>query len=581
MRIQHRLFIGFLGVVGVLVALILLRVGGGLREDLKETFREELERLLGLGEELVAASPGATPDALARAITDRVGYRVTFVRPDGVVVGDSYVEARLLSGVANHSDRPEVRSALAAADRAEPSFAERASVTAGEPLLYAARVVDVDGQAMVLRLGAPLSEVEDIVASIRRAVTVAGLVATLVALVVAWVLSRALSRPLESLAGRAATLAGGDFSSRAPLSTKVVELDRLSMAFNRLADELQARLAELGRERDEMQALIDCMAEGVVALTDDARVLRTNRALRDLLQLPEFPQFAPVGTVIRNAELRDLLEESVTRPVEAREVRLDHRHLIVTSRLLDQGGAVTTLLDVTEIRRLEQVRRDFVANASHELKTPLTTVRGFAETLLDAEPSEKLRHEFLTAIVRSANRMQRLVDDLLDLSRLESGGWRLEAEEVELSNAVKVAWADFRDAADARGVRFAMHGDAVALADPDGLHQVFLNLFDNALRYTPDRGSITVTVTTCDGMVELAVTDTGRGIPSKALDRVFERFYRVDPARDRELGGTGLGLSIVRHLASAMGGHVVAESELGRGATIRFTLPLAGGGDEL
>jgi signal transduction histidine kinase len=330
-----------------------------------------------------------------------------------------------------------------------------------------------------------------------------------------------------------------------------------------------------------MQALIDCMAEGVVALTDDARVLRTNRALRDLLQLPEFPQFAPVGTVIRNAELRDLLEESVTRPVEAREVRLDHRHLIVTSRLLDQGGAVTTLLDVTEIRRLEQVRRDFVANASHELKTPLTTVRGFAETLLDAEPSEKLRHEFLTAIVRSANRMQRLVDDLLDLSRLESGGWRLEAEEVELSNAVKVAWADFRDAADARGVRFAMHGDAVALADPDGLHQVFLNLFDNALRYTPDRGSITVTVTTCDGMVELAVTDTGRGIPSKALDRVFERFYRVDPARDRELGGTGLGLSIVRHLASAMGGHVVAESELGRGATIRFTLPLAGGGDEL
>ena len=210
----------------------------------------------------------------------------------------------------------------------------------------------------------------------------------------------------------------------------VPELDDLSLAFNRLTDELQLGLGELGRERDEMQALIDCMAEGVVALTDDAGVLRTNRAARALLDLPDAPAGTPIGTLVRHPELRAVLEDSVTHPVSAREVEYGGLHFLVSSRLLDFGGAVTTFLDVTEVHRLERVRRDFVANASHELKTPLTSIRGFAETLLEGDPPDELRAKFLGAIRDNSLRLQRLVDDLLDLTRLESGRWEVEPHSV-------------------------------------------------------------------------------------------------------------------------------------------------------
>jgi signal transduction histidine kinase len=330
---------------------------------------------------------------------------------------------------------------------------------------------------------------------------------------------------------------------------------------------------ELGRQRDEVQAQIDCMAEGVIALTSDGRVFRTNRAAREMLRIPEPPTFAPVSTIVRQPQIRDLLEEAMAHPVQTREVSLGDHHLIVSSRVLDGGGVVATFLDVSELRRLEQVRRDFVANASHELKTPLTAMRGFAETLLEDEPPEELKREFLTSIQKNTVRLQRLVDDLLDLSRLESGGWKARREEMDLANATEEAWQAFAEAAEGRGIHFDLQGSGRALADDRGLRQIFENLFDNALRYTPDGGRITVTLGAGDRFVDVAVSDTGIGIPSRSLARIFERFYRVDAARDREMGGTGLGLSIVRHLVSAMGGKVTAESELGRGTTIRFTLP--------
>ncbi|HZD06046.1 MAG TPA: ATP-binding protein, partial [Longimicrobiales bacterium] len=353
----------------------------------------------------------------------------------------------------------------------------------------------------------------------------------------------------------------------------VVELDELSQAFNRLADELRDRLGELARERDESQSLIDSMAEGVIALTDDARVLRINRAARELLRIPASPRFAPAASIVRQPELRELLEESVVQPVQTREVVLGARHLVVSSRMLEGGGSVTTLLDISELRRLERVRRDFVANASHELKTPLTAMRGFAETLLQDEPPEDLKREFLASIQKNTVRLQRLVDDLLDLSRLESGGWRARRGHVDVADAARGAWGEFLDRAAEKGVTFRIRGEAVAVADERGVEQIFQNLLDNALRYTGEGGTITVDLAAAARVVEVAVTDTGMGIPSRSLPRIFERFYRVDVARDREMGGTGLGLSIVRHLVSAMGGKVTAESELGVGTTIRFTLP--------
>jgi two-component system phosphate regulon sensor histidine kinase PhoR len=570
LRIHHRLFAGFLGVVGLMVLLLVIFVGSGLRRELGRTFEEELARQLALGEWIVASSPGASPDSLARAITDRIEYRVSFVGPDGGVLGDSYVERAELPEVENHSDRPEVLGALSG----DVTFARRVSATVGVELLYGARRVEIDGMPVVLRIAAPLAEVERAVDRVQGTVAVTGLLAMFLALAVAWWLSLILGRPLTRLADRARELTAGDFSVRATRKSGVAEVEDLATAFNRLTDELRARLSELGRERDEMQALIDCMAEGVVALTDDARLLRTNRAARALLRLPEGPPFAPVGTLVRHPELRETLEGSVVRPVPSREIRLGDRHLLVSSRTLDTGGAVTTLLDVSEIRRVEQVRRDFVANASHELKTPLTSIRGFAETLLEDEPPPELRLKFLTAIRDNTIRLQSLMEDLLDLSRLESGGWVARTEPVEVEEAAHEAWEPYMEVAARRDIELTLDVDLFIQADYQGLVQIFRNLLENALRHTPDGGHIHVAGRRDEeGRAVVEVSDDGEGIPSRALPRIFERFYRADTSRARDMGGTGLGLAIVRHLVDAMGGEVEAESELGRGTTIRFTIP--------
>jgi two-component system phosphate regulon sensor histidine kinase PhoR len=575
-RIHHPLFAGFLGVVGLLVVLVVALVGTGLRNELVGIASREVDNQVALAGEVVRRAPvGADPDSLTDALSALIQHRVTLVAEDGRLLGDSELDAAGLRLAENHSDRPEVVQAM----RGLTGLDERTSQTVGEPFLYAAERVEWGGERLVVRVAAPLGGIEATLQRSRRAVAYAGLAAMVVALLVAYFLSRLLARPLVTLADRAALLAQGDFTRRVPRDARVQELDELALAFNRLTDELQARLQELGRERDEMQALIDCMAEGVVALTDDARILRTNRAARDLLQFSEPPLFAPVGTIIRQPDLRELLESSVVDPVQAREIQIGDGFFIVSGRLLDQGGAVTTFLDITEIKRLEQVRRDFVANASHELKTPLTSMRGFAETLLDDDPPEHLRREFLGSIRANTVRLQSLVDDLLDLSRLESGGWIARREHVDLAELAVNAWDDLEEGArPPRDLDFEIEGEGMALADEQGVQQVFQNLLDNARRYTPDGGSVAVRIRPGEeeGTWRVEVSDTGAGVPSKSLPRIFERFYRADTSRARQVGGTGLGLAIVRHLVQQMGGDVEAESELGRGTTIRFTLPSAG-----
>lgn len=570
LRIHHPLFGGFVAVVALLVLLVVVLAGRGIRRELMRTTADALARELRLAAALAEAVPGdTTPQQLARGLARRVGRRVSLVAADGRVLGDSDVSDDRISGLPSQAGRPEVIAALAqeggyVGSRAEP---DRRSV------MYAARQVVVADTAMVLRIAAPLAAVEEAVSRTRRVVVAAGIGGLLIALAVAYGLSRALAQPLGVLSDRARGLASGEFTRRAPRNMFVAELAELGAAFNRLAEELTVRFSELGRERDEMQALIDAMAEGVVALTEDARILRTNRVARALLELPSESWFAPVGTLVRHPELRDVLEESVVRPFRAREVTIGERHLIMSAQLLDQGGSVLTFLDVTEMRRLEQVRRDFVANASHELKTPLTTIRGFAETLLDDDPPDTLRRDFLASIRNNTLRLQRMVEDLLDLSRLESGAWSARREQVVVQDIAAESWSDFSARADEAGVRFVLVGSGRVWADEQGLRQVFRNLIENALRYTGQGGTITIRIGLSAGDVRVGVTDTGAGISSRALPRIFERFYRADTSRARSEGGTGLGLAIVRHLIQAMGGTVGAESELGTGTTVWFALP--------
>lgn len=573
MRFSLRLFLlaSFLTLTTLLVLGQTLVLNRGFREDLQSVLEGEVARELDLAPVVLASFGSMEPDSAAMALARRIGYPVTLLDLDGMVVGASSDLPFQRRGFRASLDSPEILMAR----RGDVGFARRRGPDEVEIRLFAATGVRLADRDLLLQVAVPLDEVGRAARARSWSSLALFIPGAVLALLLSLGLGRAIRRPLQTMQRRARSLAAGHFSRRIPRPIRVTELDGLAEAFNRLSEELSGRFHSLEGERDEMQALIDCMGEAVIALTGDGNVLRTNRAAIDLLDFPDPVPFAHVGALVRQPGLRELLESAALSPFSALEVTLGEKQLIVSARAAEGGGAVVTFLDVTEIRRLEMVRRDFVANASHEMKTPLTAMRGFAETLLEDDPPEDLRRDFLGLIRSNTLRLQNLVDDLLDLSRLESGGWVAKEEEVEIGPLVQEIWDGFRHAASERTLAFSLTGNATVLADEQGLSQILRNLIDNAVQYTPDQGSVAVLVREAGPRVWVEVRDTGIGIPTAALPRIFERFFRVDPARSRAAGGTGLGLAIVRHLVEAMGGEVRAESELGQGTCISVALPRA------
>lgn len=394
-----------------------------------------------------------------------------------------------------------------------------------------------------------------------------------------------LSERIERLrADLIARIRGGTAAARMPPSS-ISEIQALSSAMEFLGGEFAERMIALARDRDELAILVNAVSEGILQMDAQGRVVRANPAATVLLRLPRNPRGQAVATLVRNHELRTMLEAAARgEAVATNEISFDEHRLLVVSRPFNEGsarGAVVALVELTQLRRLEDVRRDFVANVSHELKTPLTSIRGYVETLLSDELSAAMQRQFLVVVQKNAERLHRIVEDLLDLSRLESGGWRPQLRDVDPLDVARETWTACAEQGAAKSLTFQAAGDSLtARADPAGLRQVLSNLYDNAIRHTPPGGRITVRgyASSDEAGVTwstLEVADTGAGIPRDALGRVFERFFRVDPARSRAEGGTGLGLSIVKHLVDRMGGTVEAESERGKGTTIRVRLPLA------
>ncbi len=330
-------------------------------------------------------------------------------------------------------------------------------------------------------------------------------------------------------------------------------------------------------KKAESTAIVDAMVEGVIAADAKGRIVTANPAARRLLGYPDTGPLPDLPTLFRSKAAREAVAQVLDgHPVRDREVELDTQVLSLNARPLPGSGAVVVLHDLTAIRRLEQVRRDFVANVSHELKTPLTSISGYAETLADPAIDDATRARFAATILANAHRMQHMVDDLLDLSRVESGRWLPRTEPVDLATIAGESWAALADRAGERQVSLdrQIAPDAASIvADPESIRHILDNLFDNALRHVPVGGHIVVQSARSDAGVTVSVADDGSGIPAEHLPRIFERFYRVDPARSRAEGGTGLGLSIVRHMVEAHGGRVSAESEPRQGTTIRCWFP--------
>jgi two-component system phosphate regulon sensor histidine kinase PhoR len=564
-RLAQRLLVGSLLVVGVILVLVIALSERGLRAGLLSTTSERMAadaRLLA-----TLWQPGVDPDSLADATAAELGLRVTLIDSLGTVVGDSEFESAALARLENHATRPEILEARA---RGRGSSV-RVSTSVGDEALYYA----VDAPLGYARVAISTTAAERTIARARRAVVVAGGIGALAALLLALFFARAVSRPLVELSEVAQEIAAGNLSRR-PSLTAPGEIGDLAAALHRMTEQLGSRLAAVEADDLLLGAVLDSLNEAVVAVNARRQVVRVNVAARRLFGIRDTVPF-PADHLTREAALRDALSSALGgESVDGLELVIDDRPVALTARPLARGGAVLAALDLTEVRRLETIRRDFVANVSHELKTPLTVIGGFAETLADPDTPTSQREKFAQTILANVRRMQRIVDDLLDLSRIESGGWVPAPVRVDVASAAAEALSACRQTALDKGVDLSVTvgADATSVhADPTAVRQIISNLVDNAIRYTPAKGRITVFSERDGDGVWIGVSDTGIGIAAEHVPRIFERFYRVDPARSREAGGTGLGLSIVRHLAEAHGGRVRAESAVGRGTTVAALFP--------
>ena len=521
---------------------------------------------LGAGQ--LRASGGVALDSVASALALSTGYRVSVFDANQRLVADSNLGTVEVDG--GGGARPEVAGAL---NRLRSS-SNRTSAIDGRPYLFSAVRLYRGGEQAVVRLGAPAEPIRDAASRLALWAAFAVFAAGAAAVVALDRGAGGMVRVLHDIRVLLARIGANEPPGARVRLPRVIELARVASATNRVRGELEDQIGRVTRERDELAQLMDEVGEGLMALTNDARVLRINPTARQLLGLTDVIPFSPVGSIVRDPVLRDLLEASVVRREGRLELRLGERELEVRTKRGTEGGAVVLIVDITEIRRLETVRADFVANASHELKTPLTVIRAAAETVLDEGLPSDLRGRFLRSIEGNTVRLQRLVDDLLDLSRYESGAWRPEKESFALEDVARTAWTELCGEAVGHEIGFELAGRGEALGDEAATYQIFRNLFENSIRYVPEtEARISVDIGSSGSHMVVAVEDNGSGIPAAALPRIFERFYRVDAARSRNEGGTGLGQAIVRHLVSSMGGEVDASSIWGAGTKITFTIP--------
>jgi len=567
-----------------------------------------------LVQEVVRDKTAAQVPLLGQQLTvlqAKVGARITLLDAGGKVLADSQGDATRMD---NHADRPEIQEAEARS----LGTATRFSATAGQDLTYLALHTQPPGQAIAfVRVALPLSGFQAQMAGLRRLVwTAAGLTAV-AALILAFSLTRRTALPLQELTKGAERIAAGAYGHKVYV-TGGDEIGALAQTFNHMSQRLAAQFAQLEEDRQQLRAILSGMIEGVVALDGGQRILFANDRAAQLL---DFPAQAVIGRrlweVVRQHSLQKIVRRALGESEPCQEEVTWNgpaaKSLTVYAARLQGAsdkGAVLVLHDTSELRRLERLRQEFVTNVSHELKTPLSVIQACVETLIDGAVEDRdHRSQFLERIADQANRLHSLILDLLSLARIESGAEAFAFQPVPLAQAITACLERHRARAEASQQRLesvndgavarpgdcdgpANEGDkgedisngkvsspsaeAVAWADEEAVGQILENLVDNALKYTPPGGSIRVRCHTEDGQVVLEVSDTGIGIPERDLPRIFERFYRVDKARSRELGGTGLGLSIVKHLVQAMHGTVAATSQPGKGTTFVIRLPPAG-----
>ncbi len=524
------------------------------------------------------------PDKLDRFCKDtggKISTRITVVLPEGKVIGDSEEDPALME---NHKNRPEILAAL----KGQPGSSMRFSATLNQKMMYAALPLTIKNEIYaIVRLSIPVTDIDIIIDTLYKRVILSGIVIAILTSVISFFISRRISKPIEEMRRVAEKFSQGELKHRLHPPNNF-ELAGLAKALNVMATQLEDRIETVIRQRNEYEAVLSSMSEGVIAINNEEYILNINQSGRNMFKLnPSDIKGKSIQEILRNRDFHQFVSSAVSdeQPKEGDFVIHQNTPRIVSTRSAplyapggDRIGSLLVFNDVTRIRHLENVRKDFVANISHEIKTPLTAIQGFIETLSqNPDLNREETRRCIEIIERHVIRLNSIVDDLLSLARIEQedGNKEFRLQQTPIKDVIEAALPIVQPNAKDKGITFsiACEESVSARIDASLLELALVNLMDNAVKYSPEKSKIDIIAGEKDRNIYIKIRDNGPGIPKEHLPRIFERFYRVDEARSRKLGGTGLGLAIVKHIVKVHNGTVVVESALGKGSTFTINLP--------
>lgn len=582
-----KLILSYFFLILVSLGFVLVFLDNNLHQKTLQEITQSLTNQAYLIESRISALSGPFNNAelldeLSKKLGQKIGARVTVIGLNGEVLADSEVPRESLSGLENHLyKRPEVSSALDGKLGREIRYSSTLKI---DMLYLALPIIENGAVAGILRLALPLISVQKVHSTARKVILIGLLLALVLATFLGLLLTNVLIRPISRIINASLNFAKGDFSHRI-LEDSNDEIGELAATLNKMAQDIEDKIREIATKSQHLEAIFNSMVEGVIVTDKAGRVVSINQAVEKVFEVTMQTVKGKVFLeAIRNKEISDIVDSILNdcKPI-SKEIDLffpvQRIFEINATPILSQdgvNGALLVIHNITEIRRLEVMRRDFVANVSHELKTPLTAIKGFVETLLEGALEDKENNRnFLKIIQGHADRLDTLVNDLLSLSHLESKGITINKANFNLSLQVKEVLRGFRLQLDSAGIKAVneLPQELFIIADKERLHQVLVNLIGNAIKFNKEKGFIKICSEISEEAIKVIIEDSGIGIPQKDVPRIFERFYRVDKARSRELGGTGLGLSIVKHIIELHSGSVGVESIEGLGSKFFFIVP--------
>ncbi|MBT1071254.1 ATP-binding protein [Pelotalea chapellei] len=575
MKFRTKLMLSYLLLILMVSGSFYLFFKRNLQNSLVEESRANLMNQATLARLLVEQERDRIPpQKLAEKIGATIKARVTLISRDGTVIGESDVNQTQLSRLENHLGRPEIQAAL----KFGQGSAMRYSETLRRNMLYVA----LDAGGGFVRLALPLDYLAHATEALHNVLGVMALLTIAVAIVLSYVLSNLTSRPLRDIAAAAARIGRGEPGVTISVASSD-EIGDLADVLNDMARRIEAQLKRLSTEKQRLDTILHGMGEGVMVTTGDGTISLVNPAFGPLFGIRGSVEGKSLIEISRHPDLQAAFNElRATKGELVREITIPPATTLLThwTPLVvdgDDQGVVAVFHDISDMKKVETMRRDFVANVSHELRTPVTVIKGYAETLLDGllESDPQRAKRFVEIIGNHSERLASLITDILTLSHLESKETELDQYPLDVHGTMAKACLLLADSAAGKNIVLKNEGASgvpKVMADQGRLEQVLINLLENAIKYTPEGGTIRLFVKDCGPYVKVSVADTGIGIPFKDMPRIFERFYRVDEARSREQGGTGLGLAIVKHIVQLHGGEVSVASDLGKGSLFSFTL---------